>query len=423
MAKCIGGSGWTCPRSRSRTTPRREAPARRFLIIPYLVLIVAAMFLQYYQMKQMNSRNPQAAAANPQMQTMQKFFPIIFGVIYLRVPAGATIYMVVSSAMRIGTQEVMFRSGYGGTGRRPSGRSARRRSRKRWKRRNRRRRNRSPGGAPLEDRPSPRPPTARRWPRAPCRRPRPVRTATDGGTGASRRVAAGSGRRTARRRARTRNRRPRRIRGHAPSAPERLGRRVEWVEVAGKTVDEATDRALDQLGVALSDAEVIVVSEPKTGLFGRMRVEARVRARVRPVGARPRRERSRRPARSGQGSRQDGSRQDGSRLGGQRSANGSGGSRSGASANGSGRGGGSNRAGSERANGATAARTGETGGGETGTGETGTGTSRSARRRRNRRNSVAGAASSVGVRGDGQPRRLGRGAREFEQRLHAGAGS
>jgi YidC/Oxa1 family membrane protein insertase len=81
------------------------------LTVPYLVLIGAAMFLQYYQMKQMNSRNPQAAAANPQMQTMQKFFPIIFGFIYLRVPAGATIYMVVSSAMRIGTQEVMFKTG------------------------------------------------------------------------------------------------------------------------------------------------------------------------------------------------------------------------------------------------------------------------------------------------------------------------
>jgi hypothetical protein len=76
-----------------------------------LVLIGMAIFLQYYQMKQMNSRNPQAAAANPQMQQMQKFFPIIFGVIYLRVPAGATIYMVVSSAMRIGTQEFMFRTG------------------------------------------------------------------------------------------------------------------------------------------------------------------------------------------------------------------------------------------------------------------------------------------------------------------------
>jgi len=81
------------------------------LTIPYLVLIAGAMFLQYYQMKQMNSRNPQAAAANPQMQTMQKFFPIIFGVIYLKVPAGATIYMLVSSAMRIGTQEVMFKTG------------------------------------------------------------------------------------------------------------------------------------------------------------------------------------------------------------------------------------------------------------------------------------------------------------------------
>jgi len=80
-------------------------------ILPYLALIAIAVFLQYFQMKQMNSRNPQAAAANPQMQTMQKIFPIAFGAIYLKVPAGATIYMVVSSAMRILTQEVMFRSG------------------------------------------------------------------------------------------------------------------------------------------------------------------------------------------------------------------------------------------------------------------------------------------------------------------------
>lgn len=93
----------------THTSPGSASQA--VLVIPYLVLIAAAMFLQYYQMKQMNSRNPQAAAANPQMQTMQKFFPIIFGFIYLRVPAGATIYMVVSSAMRIGTQEVMFKTG------------------------------------------------------------------------------------------------------------------------------------------------------------------------------------------------------------------------------------------------------------------------------------------------------------------------
>jgi spoIIIJ-associated protein len=76
---------------------------------------------------------------------------------------------------------------------------------------------------------------------------------------------------------------------------------VEWVEVAGKTIEEATELALDQLGVAVGDAEVIVVSEPKSGLFGRMRGEARVRARVRPVGARPKRERSRDRSRGGKG--------------------------------------------------------------------------------------------------------------------------
>jgi YidC/Oxa1 family membrane protein insertase len=80
-------------------------------ILPYLGLIAAAIILQYYQMRQMNSRNPQAAAANPQMQTMQKIFPVLFGLIYLNIPAGATIYMVVSSAMRIATQEVMFKTG------------------------------------------------------------------------------------------------------------------------------------------------------------------------------------------------------------------------------------------------------------------------------------------------------------------------
>ncbi len=80
--------------------------------IPYVMFIVVAVFLQYYQMKQMNSRNPQAAAANPQMQTMQKIFPLVFAVIYIRVPVGVTLYMVVSSAIRILTQEIMFRSGY-----------------------------------------------------------------------------------------------------------------------------------------------------------------------------------------------------------------------------------------------------------------------------------------------------------------------
>ncbi len=71
---------------------------------------------------------------------------------------------------------------------------------------------------------------------------------------------------------------------------------MEWVETTGRTVAEAKDAALDQLGVDDADAEFVVVNEPRAGLFGRMRGEARVRARVRPTSPRPKRTRSRRPA-------------------------------------------------------------------------------------------------------------------------------
>jgi spoIIIJ-associated protein len=66
---------------------------------------------------------------------------------------------------------------------------------------------------------------------------------------------------------------------------------MEWVETTGKTVDEAMDRALAHLGIHRDDAEVEVLEEPKSGLFGRVRGEARVRARVRPSGPRPKRSR------------------------------------------------------------------------------------------------------------------------------------
>jgi len=66
---------------------------------------------------------------------------------------------------------------------------------------------------------------------------------------------------------------------------------MDWVETTGKSVDEATDRALAHLGVHRDDAEIEVIEEPKAGLFGRVRGEARVRARVRPSGPRPKRSR------------------------------------------------------------------------------------------------------------------------------------
>ena len=66
---------------------------------------------------------------------------------------------------------------------------------------------------------------------------------------------------------------------------------MEWVEVTAKTVEEAKDEALDQLGVDESEAEFEVLEEPKAGLFGRLRSEARVRARVAPTAVRPKVER------------------------------------------------------------------------------------------------------------------------------------
>jgi spoIIIJ-associated protein len=74
---------------------------------------------------------------------------------------------------------------------------------------------------------------------------------------------------------------------------------VEWVETTGRTVEEAKDAALDQLGVDEQDAEFEVVEEPRTGLFGRTRGEARVRARVRPTQPRPKVERRDRRGRQG----------------------------------------------------------------------------------------------------------------------------
>jgi len=69
---------------------------------------------------------------------------------------------------------------------------------------------------------------------------------------------------------------------------------VEWVETTGKTVDEAKDLALDQLGVDAKDAEFELVEEPKSGLFGRTRGVARVRARIVPLAPPAKTERRRR---------------------------------------------------------------------------------------------------------------------------------
>ena len=105
---------------------------------------------------------------------------------------------------------------------------------------------------------------------------------------------------------------------------------MEWVETTGKTIEEATEQALDRLGVDVDEVDIEVLEEPKNGLFGKTRGEARIRARVKPAEVRPkvdrRRSRDRKAPRSGEAkvsAETDNSRQDKSGSG-DRSAGGRG---------------------------------------------------------------------------------------------------
>ena len=77
---------------------------------------------------------------------------------------------------------------------------------------------------------------------------------------------------------------------------------MEWIEVTGRTVEEALDGALDELGVDEEDVEYEVLDEPKRGFFGLGSATARIRARVKPIS----REKPDRRRRSGP--RSDGAR-------------------------------------------------------------------------------------------------------------------
>lgn len=77
--------------------------------MPFWTIVIVAIGLQYFQMRQLSGRSPQMAEMNPQMQAMQKYMPLIFGFIYLNISAGVNIYFIVSSVWRIWLQGLLFR--------------------------------------------------------------------------------------------------------------------------------------------------------------------------------------------------------------------------------------------------------------------------------------------------------------------------
>ncbi|MGA3219836.1 MAG: YidC/Oxa1 family membrane protein insertase, partial [Acidimicrobiales bacterium] len=65
----------------------------------------------YYQQVQITNLNPmvrQNQQMNSQMQLM-RFFPLLFGVICIRLPSGLILYYAVSALFRVGQQWMMYR--------------------------------------------------------------------------------------------------------------------------------------------------------------------------------------------------------------------------------------------------------------------------------------------------------------------------
>jgi len=87
--------------SRSSLTAMNESgfgPA-----FPYFLMVAIVAGTTWYQQRQIQGRNPNAAA-NPQQQMIAKIVPFMMIPITISVPAGVVIYFVISNVVRVGQQ-------------------------------------------------------------------------------------------------------------------------------------------------------------------------------------------------------------------------------------------------------------------------------------------------------------------------------
>jgi YidC/Oxa1 family membrane protein insertase len=80
--------------------------------LPFFAFVAVAVALQYFQMAQLNRRSLKAGQEIPsQTRMMQNFMPIVFAYFYFVIPAAVVLYMIISTLIRIITQDLMFRAG------------------------------------------------------------------------------------------------------------------------------------------------------------------------------------------------------------------------------------------------------------------------------------------------------------------------
>jgi YidC/Oxa1 family membrane protein insertase len=80
--------------------------------LPFFAFAAVAVGLQYLQMAQMNNlTRKRGQPLQSQQLMMQRVLPIIFAYFYMVIPAAVVLYMIISTGIRIITQDVMFRTG------------------------------------------------------------------------------------------------------------------------------------------------------------------------------------------------------------------------------------------------------------------------------------------------------------------------
>lgn len=78
--------------------------------LPYWIMIVVMVGVQYWQQWQVTSRQPAADTPQAQqMRTVQKIFPLMFAVISFGIPAGVVLYWIISTLFRVAQQSAMYR--------------------------------------------------------------------------------------------------------------------------------------------------------------------------------------------------------------------------------------------------------------------------------------------------------------------------
>jgi YidC/Oxa1 family membrane protein insertase len=92
----------------------QELQDRGLLVaIPYILLVAIVVVTSFVQQRQIQGRNP-SAAANPQQQMIARFLPFIFIPISISLPAGVVVYFAVSNLVRVGQQALVTKLEFSG---------------------------------------------------------------------------------------------------------------------------------------------------------------------------------------------------------------------------------------------------------------------------------------------------------------------